>query len=131
MQNIPSQAWKAEPAERFGLRCFSAIQAAFRHSTAKLTSNSSSQVVLLNFIVVSCKEPKVWTNIKWFIFSTLGLIWIAGVAPRAEASITVLLEEPYSYDGGLAGTGHTAIYLSRICAATPVNCDGANRESPV
>jgi hypothetical protein len=42
------------------------------------------------------------------------------MAPRAQANVTVLLEEPYSYDGALAGTGHTAIYLTRVCAATPV-----------
>jgi hypothetical protein len=32
----------------------------------------------------------------------------------------MLLEEPYSYDGRFAGTGHAAIYLPRICADTPV-----------
>jgi hypothetical protein len=37
---------------------------------------------------------------------------------RAQA--TLLLEEPYSYDGTFAGTGHAAVYLSRICAASPV-----------
>jgi hypothetical protein len=42
------------------------------------------------------------------------------LAPRAKANATILLEEPYSYDGALAGTGHTAVYLSRICAETPV-----------
>jgi hypothetical protein len=45
---------------------------------------------------------------------------LLGFAPRARADITVLLEEPYSYDGALAGTGHTAVYLNRICASTPV-----------
>jgi hypothetical protein len=38
----------------------------------------------------------------------------------ARAGVAVLLEEPYSYDGALAGTGHAAIYLSRICAASPI-----------
>jgi hypothetical protein len=36
-----------------------------------------------------------------------------------RAEVTVLLEEPYSLDGELAGTGHTAIYLSSVCAASP------------
>jgi hypothetical protein len=31
-----------------------------------------------------------------------------------------LLEEPYSYDGAFAGTGHTAVYLTGVCAASPV-----------
>jgi hypothetical protein len=38
---------------------------------------------------------------------------------RLSAQATLLLEEPYSYDGTFAGTGHTAIYLSRVCAETP------------
>src|ERR1700683_4747317 len=41
-------------------------------------------------------------------------------APRARTDVAVLLEEPYSYDGALAGTGHTAVYLTRVCAASPV-----------
>jgi hypothetical protein len=38
---------------------------------------------------------------------------------QANAAVTVLLEEPYSYDGAFAGTGHTAVYLTRVCAASP------------
>jgi hypothetical protein len=38
-----------------------------------------------------------------------------------HAQATLLLEEPYSYDGTFAGTGHSAVYLSRVCAATPVH----------
>jgi hypothetical protein len=41
------------------------------------------------------------------------------LAPRANADATILLEEPYSYDGALAGTGHAAVYLTRVCAASP------------
>ena len=39
---------------------------------------------------------------------------------RAHAAATLLLEEPYSYDGAFAGTGHVAVYLSRVCSASPV-----------
>jgi hypothetical protein len=49
------------------------------------------------------------------------VILMAGFLLQAHANVTVLLEEPYSYDGALAGTGHTAVYLTRICAATPVS----------
>jgi hypothetical protein len=52
------------------------------------------------------------------IILVLFLVWLA---PRASADVTILLEEPYSYDGALAGTGHTGVYLSRICAATPTS----------
>ena len=37
----------------------------------------------------------------------------------ARADLTVLLEEPYALDGELAGTGHTAVYLSNVCASSP------------
>ena len=39
---------------------------------------------------------------------------------RARAAATLLLEEPYSYDGAFAGTGHSAVYLSRVCSVSPV-----------
>ena len=41
------------------------------------------------------------------------------LTPQVHADVTVLLEEPYSYDGAFAGTGHTAIYVTRVCAASP------------
>ena len=44
------------------------------------------------------------------------LFWLA---PRARADVAVLLGEPYSYDGAFAGTGHAALYLTRVCAASP------------
>jgi hypothetical protein len=37
----------------------------------------------------------------------------------ARGDVTILLEEPYSYDGAFAGTGHAAVYLTRVCAASP------------
>jgi hypothetical protein len=39
---------------------------------------------------------------------------------RAHAGATLFLEEPYSYDGSFAGTGHVAVYLSNVCSASPV-----------
>jgi hypothetical protein len=38
---------------------------------------------------------------------------------NAWGQAALLLEEPYSYDGSFAGTGHTAVYLARVCAETP------------
>jgi hypothetical protein len=40
--------------------------------------------------------------------------------PRAQAGATLLLEEPYSYDGTFAGTGHVAVYLNNVCSVSPV-----------
>lgn len=37
-----------------------------------------------------------------------------------HADITVLLEEPYGTFGAMNPTGHAAVYLSRVCAETPV-----------
>src|SRR6266566_1228910 len=47
------------------------------------------------------------------------LLLLLCLTPQVHADVTVLLEEPYSYDGAFAGTGHTAIYLTRVCAASP------------
>jgi hypothetical protein len=50
------------------------------------------------------------TRLAWVLAL---LLW---APPCVRADVAVLLEEPYSYDGALAGTGHTAIYLTRVCA---------------
>lgn len=39
----------------------------------------------------------------------------------ARASVTLLLEEPFGTFGGMNPTGHAAVYLSRICAASPLS----------
>jgi hypothetical protein len=44
--------------------------------------------------------------------------WVAAALP-ACAQVTVFLEEPYALDGEFAGTGHTAVYLSSVCAESP------------
>ncbi len=54
-------------------------------------------------------------------------LFSAGVA---HASVTVLLEEPFGTFGGMNPTGHAAIYLSRVCAASPVSlrrCDAGEQ----
>jgi hypothetical protein len=53
---------------------------------------------------------------KLFVFS-VAVVVAAPAIVRAQAAL--LLEEPYSYDGTFAGTGHAAVYLSRVCAETP------------
>lgn len=59
-------------------------------------------------------------RIKCSTVAVVSFFLLAGLMPVARANVTVLLEEPYSYDGALAGTGHTAIYLNRVCAETPI-----------
>jgi len=63
---------------------------------------------------------------KWPRLGALLFLLLAGFKPQANANVTVLLEEPYSYDGALAGTGHTAVYLTRVCAATAVTLRRCN-----
>ncbi len=38
----------------------------------------------------------------------------------ANASATLLLEEPYGKLGFFTATGHAAVYLSGVCAETPL-----------
>ncbi len=42
-------------------------------------------------------------------------------AAAARADVTLLLEDPYGDFGGMNPTGHAAIYLSTICAASPLS----------
>jgi hypothetical protein len=56
----------------------------------------------------------------------LSLLAVAAFAAPARGDVAVLLEEPYSLDGTLAGTGHTAVYLSHICAASPTQLRRCN-----
>jgi hypothetical protein len=53
------------------------------------------------------------------ILSAILLFCLCSI-PRARAGATLFLGEPYGYDGALVGTGHAAVYLSRVCATSPV-----------
>src|SRR5216684_7239579 len=55
---------------------------------------------------------------KSFFFCVTAVFLGAGAQLHAQA--TLLLEEPYSYDGTFAGTGHAAVYLARVCAESPI-----------
>jgi hypothetical protein len=48
------------------------------------------------------------------------LVLLSGCAGLARASATLLLEEPYGKLGFFTATGHAAVYLSGVCAATPL-----------
>jgi len=52
--------------------------------------------------------------------TTMILIFCLCSIARVQAGATLFLGEPYSYDGAFAGTGHAAIYLSGVCAESPV-----------
>jgi hypothetical protein len=44
-----------------------------------------------------------------------------GMPSQLKANVAVLLEEPYGYDGAFGGVGHAAVYLNRVCAASPTS----------
>lgn len=48
------------------------------------------------------------------------LVFCLCLVPRAQAAATLFLGEPYGYDGSFAGTGHAAVYLSGVCASSPI-----------
>src|SRR5580693_7213641 len=48
------------------------------------------------------------------------LVLVPGCASLAGASATLLLEEPYGKLGFFTATGHAAVYLSGVCAETPL-----------
>jgi hypothetical protein len=52
------------------------------------------------------------------IFTLFVLLWIS--VRLASASATLLLEEPYGKLGFFTATGHAAVYLSDVCAETPL-----------
>src|SRR5580704_1284956 len=60
-------------------------------------------------------------RVRWGLGRLCAILLLClGAIGRAQAGATLLLEEPYSYDGAWAGTGHVAVYLSNVCAKTPV-----------
>ena len=50
----------------------------------------------------------------------LSLLMVALSVCLSHASATLLLEEPYGKLGFFTATGHAAVYLSGVCAETPV-----------
>lgn len=47
------------------------------------------------------------------------LLVLLSVSTKSYADVALLLEEPYGRFGSLNPTGHAAVYLARICAASP------------
>lgn len=60
-------------------------------------------------------------RLRQLCVSALVCLCVAVSAPHAHASISVLLEEPYGWFSHLSPSGHTAIYLDRVCADTPLH----------
>jgi len=56
---------------------------------------------------------------------TLLLLLMFGVG-AARASVALFLEEPFGSFGGMTPTGHAAVYLSRVCAASLISLRPCN-----
>jgi len=52
--------------------------------------------------------------------------WRTGVA---RASVALLMEEPYGDLGQFDPTGHAAVYLNHVCAASPIELRPCERAS--
>src|SRR5712675_137463 len=50
---------------------------------------------------------------------SLFLMCLAGTS-AARGEVALLVEEPYGFFGSINPTGHSAIYLNRVCAESPV-----------
>src|ERR1700736_3667116 len=48
------------------------------------------------------------------------IVLVLAFVSRAGASATLLLEEPYGKLGFFSPTGHVAVYLSGVCADSPL-----------
>src|ERR1700677_3199915 len=51
--------------------------------------------------------------------TTLAVVLLAMGGLRARADAALLMEEPYGEFGAFNPTGHAAVYLNHVCAASP------------
>ena len=63
--------------------------------------------------------PRHMQSMRRALGGLVVLILAASTLARAS-SATLLLEEPYGKLGFFTATGHVAVYLSGVCADTPV-----------
>src|SRR5277367_1699493 len=55
---------------------------------------------------------------RWGMYFLLFVACLAGTG-TAYGDVSLLIEEPYGFFGSINPTGHSAIYLNRVCAETP------------
>lgn len=58
-------------------------------------------------------------NKKWKGALLILAIFLFSFGTRADASVALLMEEPYGDFGAFNPTGHAAVYLNHVCAETP------------
>lgn len=68
----------------------------------------------------TCASGQDWRRVKARLKLASLIFCLVAATSHAHAGVTVFLEEPYSYDSVFAGTGHAAVYLTRVCADSPL-----------
>jgi len=64
--------------------------------------------------------------------ATILLVCIAAlITTRADASMTVLIGEPYGGFGTMLPVGHAVVYLDRVCADTPLHLRMCRPDEPM
>ena len=53
------------------------------------------------------------------VYAAMLLLLLLARADSANASVALLMEEPYGHLGAFDPTGHSAVYLNHVCAASP------------
>jgi hypothetical protein len=65
-------------------------------------------------------SPKTSAGTRRGLRLILWLLVSLADASRARGDVALLVEEPYGFFGSINPTGHSAIYLNRVCAESPV-----------
>ncbi|PWT82923.1 MAG: hypothetical protein C5B58_07350 [Acidobacteria bacterium] len=60
-----------------------------------------------------------WASQNWKGASLIAAIFLLFFGARVNASVALLMEEPYGDFGAFNPTGHAAVYLNHVCAETP------------
>jgi hypothetical protein len=76
---------------------------------------------------IEINKRKKWENTTRAIQSAgsrlavaTALLFLLAGATAANASVALLMEEPYGHLGAFDPTGHSAVYLNHVCAASPI-----------
>jgi hypothetical protein len=96
---------------------FSNRQSLLPKPTTKQPQRGSSHLIEMQDVAKFVAAPSRFAG-SFAVVCAILFLCLGGVP--AHAGATLLLEEPYSYDGTFAGTGHSAVYLSNVCSASPV-----------
>jgi hypothetical protein len=65
------------------------------------------------------KDCKKLSAVISALYAPILLALLLAMAVRVHASVALLMEEPYGDFGAFNPTGHSAVYLNHICAASP------------